>query len=113
MHGVVEMAHDGDAACKRAIADAGHHIGVAVANLCNLFNPNMVVVGGTLAAAGDLLIGPMRDAVDRYAITSAAHDVEVVAGVLGERAEVLGALALVFAEGDGAFPLRVAVGGPA
>jgi len=113
MHAVVEMAQGGDAACRRAIADAGHHIGVAVANLCNLFNPNMVVVGGTLAAAGDLVIGPMRDAVDRYAITSAAHDVEVVAGVLGERAEVLGALALVFAEGDGAFPLRVAVGSPA
>jgi predicted NBD/HSP70 family sugar kinase len=110
---VVELAEHGDVACRRAIADAGHHIGVTVANLCNLFNPNMVVVGGTLAGAGDLLIGPMRDAVDRYAITSAATDVTVIAGTLGERAEVLGALALIFAEGDGAFPLRVAVGGPA
>jgi predicted NBD/HSP70 family sugar kinase len=113
MHRVVELAEEGDVACRRAIADAGHHIGVTVANLCNLFNPNMVVVGGTLAGAGDLLIGPMRDAVDRYAITSAAADVTVTGGVLGERAEVLGALALIFAEGDGAFPLRVAVGGPA
>ena len=112
MHRVVELAEDGDQACRRVIADAGHHIGVAVANVCNLLNPNLVVVGGTLSGAGDLLLGPMRDAVDRYAITSAADDVEIVTGVLGERAEVLGALALVFAEGDGALPLRVASGGP-
>ena len=59
-------------ACRRVIADAGHHIGVATANLVNIFNPGMVVVGGTLAGAGDLLLGPMRDAVDRYAISSAA-----------------------------------------
>jgi len=110
---VVELAKGGDAACRRVIADAGHHIGVAIANLCNIFNPSMVVVGGTLSGAGDLLLDPMRDAVSRYAIESAADDVSVVRGVLGERAEVLGALALVFAEGDGAFPLRVAVQGAA
>ncbi|HVP02302.1 MAG TPA: ROK family transcriptional regulator [Solirubrobacteraceae bacterium] len=110
---VVELAAGGDAACRRVIADAGHQIGVAVANLCNIFNPSMVVVGGTLSGAGDLLLDPLRDAVSRYAIASAAQDVSVVRGVLGERAEVLGALALVFAEGEGAFPLRVAVGGAA
>ncbi len=113
MADVVALAEGGDAACRRVIADAGHHIGVAIANLCNIFNPSMVVVGGTLSAAGDLLLDPMRDAVSRYAIESAADDVSVVRGVLGERAEVLGALALVFAEGDGAFPLRVAVEGSA
>ncbi len=110
---VVELAEDGDAACRRVIADAGHHIGIATANLCNIFNPSMVVVGGTLSAAGDLLLEPMREAVRRYAIASAAADLEVVRGVLGERAEVLGALALVFAEGEGALPLRVAAGGVA
>ncbi len=113
MSDVVALAAGGDAACRRVIADAGHQIGVAVANLCNIFNPSMVVVGGTLSAAGELLLGPMRDAVSRYAIASAAEDVTVVPGVLGQRAEVLGALALVFAEGDGAFPFRVAVGGAA
>jgi predicted NBD/HSP70 family sugar kinase len=82
-----------------------------VANLCNIFNPSMVVVGGTLAAAGDLLLDPLRGAVHRYAIAGAADDVTVVAGVLGERAEVLGALALVFAEGEGALPLRAGIGG--
>lgn len=109
-HRAVELAAAGDAPCRRAIADAGHHIGVAVANLCNIFNPGMVVVGGTLSSAGDLLLDPLRDAVRRYAIAGAADDVTVVRGVLGERAEVLGALALVFAEGEGALPLRPAAG---
>ena len=110
IHGAIELARAGDAPCQRAIADAGHHIGVVVATLCNIFNPSMVVVGGTLAAAGDLLLDPLRGAVRRYAIAGAAEDVRVVGGVLGERAEVLGALALVFAEGEGALPLRVGAG---
>ena len=110
IHRALELAAEGDAPCRRAVADAGHHIGVAVAILCNIFNPGMVVVGGTLAGAGDVLLDPLRAAVRRYAISSAAADVTIVGGVLGERAEVLGALALVFAEGEGALPLLAGVG---
>jgi predicted NBD/HSP70 family sugar kinase len=99
---VVEHALAGDLGARRAIDDAGRHIGSALANLCNLFNPELIVVGGTLAAAGDLLLEPMRDAVRRRAIPSAAEDVEIVMGVLGERAEMLGAVALVLYEREGA-----------
>ena len=91
---VLRLATDGDVGCRRVIADAGRYIGVAVANLCNLLSPELVIVGGDLAAAGDLLLQPLRDAVRRYAIPSAAHAVEVVQGSLGERAEVMGAVAL-------------------
>lgn len=110
IHRAIELAAEGDAPCRRAIADAGHHIGVAVAILCNIFNPGMVVVGGSLAGAGDVLLDPLRAAVRRYAIAGAATDVTIVGGVLGERAEVLGALALVFAEGEGALPLLAGAG---
>jgi predicted NBD/HSP70 family sugar kinase len=99
---VVERARDGDLGARRAIGDAGRHIGSALANLCNLFNPELIVVGGTLAAATDIFLDPMRDAVKRRAIPSAAEDVEIVAGVLGDRAEVLGAVALVLYEREGA-----------
>ena len=54
----VALALRGDAGCQRAIADAGTAIGTAVATLCNLFNPQRVVVGGDLGAAGELLLGP-------------------------------------------------------
>jgi predicted NBD/HSP70 family sugar kinase len=95
---VIERAAGGDPGCRRAIADAGRHIGGAVGDLCNLFNPERIVVGGTLGAAGDLLLDPIREAVQRRAIPSAAEDVEIVPSALGERAEMLGALALVLYE---------------
>jgi glucokinase-like ROK family protein len=95
---VIERAADGDPGCRRVIDDAGRHIGSAIADLCNLFNPERIVVGGTLGAAGDVLLDPLRDAVRRRAIPSAAEDVQIVPGVLGERAELLGALALVLYE---------------
>ena len=73
-----------------------------MATLCNLFNPHRVVVGGDLGTAGELLLGPIRDSLRRGAIRSAADDVEVVQGALGERAEVLGAVALVLGRGAAA-----------
>jgi predicted NBD/HSP70 family sugar kinase len=92
---VLERARDGDVACRRVLADAGRHIGVAVANLCNLFNPARIVVGGSIAQAGEIVLEPMHESVRLRAIASAAEDVEIVPGRLGERAELLGAVALV------------------
>ena len=92
---VIEAARSGDAGCRRVLADAGRHIGMAVANLCNLFNPARIVVGGSVAAAGDIVLDPMHESVRLRAIPSAAEDVAIVPGALGERAELLGAVALV------------------
>ena len=103
----VALAQAGDMGCGRAIADAGRVVGRAVADLCNYLNPDRVIVGGELAAAGELLLGPLRDAVCRFALPAAAGGAEVVAGVLGERAEVLGALALAGHESED--PLTVPV----
>ena len=85
----------GDPGCRRVMQDSGRHIGDAVADVCNLLNPERVVVGGSVGQAGELLLGEMREAVRRHVIPSAGEDVEIVPGVLGERAEVLGAVALV------------------
>lgn len=93
---MLARAAEGDAGCQRVISDAGRAIGVAVANLCNLVNPEMVVVGGELASAGDVLLDPLREVVGRFAIPASVPD--IACGVLGERAEVLGALALVLRE---------------
>jgi predicted NBD/HSP70 family sugar kinase len=95
----IACALDGHTECRKAIAGAGTAIGTAVATLCNLFNPERIVVGGDLAAAGSLLLDPLRAAMRRGAVRSAADDVSVVEGTLGERAEVLGAVALVLRRG--------------
>ena len=97
---IVRLAKGGDAGCQRAIADAGRVLGRAVAAICNVLNPDTIVVGGDLGEAGDLLLDPMREAVGRYAIAPAAEDARVVAGVLGERAQVLGALALALLQSE-------------
>jgi predicted NBD/HSP70 family sugar kinase len=98
---VIAHARDGHAGARRAIGDAGATIGSAVATLCNLLNPQRVVVGGDLAAAGGLLLDPLAAALRRGAVRSAADDVEVRESALGDRAEVLGAVALVLRRGAG------------
>jgi predicted NBD/HSP70 family sugar kinase len=107
VHQLLELALEGDAGCQRVVADAGRVVGRAVADLCNYLNPDLVVVGGHLSAAGDLVLEPMREAVRRFAIPAAAEDVEIVAGTLGDRAELLGALALAGHESED--PLTVPV----
>ncbi|MEA2322080.1 MAG: hypothetical protein QOD81_1930 [Solirubrobacteraceae bacterium] len=104
---LVALAAEGDTGCQRVIHDAGRVVGRAVADLCNFINPDVVIVGGELSFAGDLLLDPMREAVRRFAIPAAAEDVRIVAGVLGERAEVLGALALAGHESQDPLTLPV------
>ncbi len=58
---MLALAEGGDAGVQRAITDAGGVVGRAVADLCNYVNPELVVVGGDLAAAGDLLLEPIRE----------------------------------------------------
>ena len=71
-----------------------------------------MIIGGDLSAAGELITEPVFESIRRYAIASAAEQVTVVAGVLGERAELLGALALVLHAGDGLLASqRLAPGG--
>ncbi|WP_151769733.1 ROK family transcriptional regulator [Streptomyces abyssomicinicus] len=111
MEAMVRLAKEGDPGCRRMIGDIGRHVGSGVANLCNLLNPGRIVIGGDLAEAGELMLGPIRESVGRYAIPSAARLLSVVPGGLGGRAEVLGALALALNEvGDasllGGTPLR-------
>jgi predicted NBD/HSP70 family sugar kinase len=106
--GVMALASDGDLRCRRAISDAGREIGVAVAGLCNLINPERVVVGGLLSRAGELLLQPIRDSISRYAVQAAAERVTVVRAVFVERAELLGSLALALAGSSAAFAEQTA-----
>ena len=87
-------AESGDASARRVIADAGRHIGIAAASLCNLFDPELLVIGGELAQAGEMLLAPLRHALERSALAGPLGVSEVVPGELGDRAEVLGCLAL-------------------
>ncbi len=58
---ITEMAFDGDAVASAAVRVIGERLGVGIANLVNIFNPEVVVIGGGVIAAGELLLGPARE----------------------------------------------------
>jgi predicted NBD/HSP70 family sugar kinase/biotin operon repressor len=87
---------EGDAGVRRVLRDAGATMGRALADLCNSLNPELVVVGGPIGGAGALLDG-VRASIDRYAQPDTAAALGVVAGELGDHAEVRGAVALAIA----------------
>jgi glucokinase-like ROK family protein len=91
---VAAAAHAGDAVACRVVAAAGEHLGLAASWLINAYNPALVVVGGGLAAIGDLLLDPLRAAAARHALAPALRGVEIRASVLGPNAEVRGAVLL-------------------
>jgi len=96
-----------DRGARRAVADAGEAVGMVVSWVVNILNPELVVIGGDLAAAGDVLLDPIRASIQRHSVPGAAADVHVTAGVLGDRAEVLGAAALILAQSPLALAERV------
>jgi predicted NBD/HSP70 family sugar kinase len=89
---VIVHAIAGDPLCTRAIADAGRHVGIAAANVCNLLAPERIVVGGELARAGELFLGPLRHSLERSVVMGVDRVADVVQGQLGDRAELQGAL---------------------
>jgi predicted NBD/HSP70 family sugar kinase len=92
------LARAGDAGTNRLFADAGRTVGQAVGAICNIVNPERVIVGGEMGVVGDVLVGAVADGIARSTIPAIGRDAQVVAGSLGERAEVLGAIGLVLAE---------------
>jgi len=100
LDGVMALVHADEPGALRAIEDAGRAVGRVLAGLVNVLNPEAIVVGGELSAAGEALLAPVRTAIARHAIRPAADDVRVVASALGDRAEVLGALILAAQRAD-------------
>jgi len=97
---VIQLAVDGDPGCQQVIADAGAQIGAVVAGLGMAVNPQCIVVGGELAETGEVLLGPLRDAVRRRVLLNQIAPLEVVPAELGQRAEVLGAVLLAIQSSD-------------
>lgn len=92
---VIARALTGDLGCRRVLEDAGRHVGVALAGVVNVLNPEVVVLGGQVSRVGEIVLRPMREAVERCAIPSAAASLDLRIGALGpEEADVRGALAL-------------------
>ena len=104
---LLDAVKEGDRGACRAIADAGEAVGQVLSVFVNVLNPELVVVGGELAAASNILLDPIQAAIRRHSVATASADVRVVTGKLGNRAEVLGAAALILSQSPRALALQV------
>ncbi len=93
LEGIVAAAREGNVSAQRALEDAGLHLGWGLASIVNLLNPEVVVVGGDMARAGELLLESARIGLRRHALDSVALT-PVMASELGERASLVGAVLL-------------------
>jgi predicted NBD/HSP70 family sugar kinase len=91
---VLELAANGESGPQRVLQDAGRTLGRPLADFASLFNPGAIIVDGSFAPAVGLVIDGIREALDRYAAPVAAGAVSVLAGSLGDDADLLGAAAL-------------------
>jgi predicted NBD/HSP70 family sugar kinase len=96
---LAELLRSGDRGARRAVQDAGDAVGRALALAVTLVNPSLIVVGGDLVTAGEVLFEPMRRALDRSTMSSHTKALRIVPSALGDSAGVRGAAALVL---DGA-----------
>ncbi len=90
---VVAAAQDGSPSALRSLEDAGFHLGWGIGSLVNILNPSMIVVGGDLARAGELLLEPARAGLRRHALDAVATT-PIVVSQLGHRASLIGAVLL-------------------
>jgi glucokinase len=95
---VTELAYDGDPAALEAIGLVGARLGVVIANVLNIFNPQVVVIGGGVIAAGELLLAPARRVVAERVLPFLREGVPIVAARFGVEAGMVGAAALAYDE---------------
>lgn len=92
---IYEAAVAGDPLAQEIMDDTGKYIGIAMAGVVNIINPELLVVGGGVAQAGEMLIGRIRDEIKKRAMIKQAALVKVVAAQLGEDAGLIGAAMLL------------------
>ena len=92
---VVQAAGQGDSVALRALHEVGERLGIGVANLVNVFNPELIVLGGALNLASTILLPIVERLIRENALTPACENVRVAASAHGIDACLMGAVALV------------------
>ncbi len=87
---IVNAAKAEDTLSIELIADIAEKLGKGLAILINLFNPELVILGGPLAETGDYIRLPIRSALNKYALNLVSSDSHLVTSKLGEKAGVMG-----------------------
>lgn len=91
---IIEAVNAEDPLCIDVVERIGHTIGETVANLINLFNPELVVLGGLLARTGDFLLQAVKVSVRKYTLNLVSRDTRLCLSKLNERGGIIGACLL-------------------
>lgn len=92
---VINAANHDDIFAIGLLQKAGEKIGEALASLIHLFNPELIVIGGEITGANELIISSVRQAIDKYAITRLKNQCEIKTSTLTDKSCILGTLSLV------------------
>ena len=87
---IAQAARNEDVLCIELIAEIGEKMGRGLAVLINIFNPELVVLGGTLAETGDYIKLPIKSALNKYSLNLVSSDTQLLISKLGEKAGVIG-----------------------
>jgi len=93
-------AQSGDSLALEVISQAATYLGIGLVNLVNIFNPEMIIIGGGLSKMGDLLLEPVRRVVAERAFPLSAQAVRIVPAQLGDDAGVFGAAVFAWQQGQ-------------
>lgn len=96
--GLYERARRGERAATTVLAAAGEALGIALANLVNVFDPSRIILSGEGAAAGEPLLAPLRGALHAHVFADRARSVELVVAIAGDDEWARGAASLVLGE---------------
>jgi predicted NBD/HSP70 family sugar kinase len=94
---IVEHAEKGDKLAFSIISEAAKHLGIGIANIINIFNPQKVVLGGSVARAGKLILDPVVQVVRASALSFSGRDCQIVLSALDEYGASRGAAHAWFA----------------
>ncbi len=94
MAGLVGLVLAEDVGARRLIEDAGRYLGRAAAIVANIVGPELIIVGGSLAAAGDFLLDGVSDGLRRYALEPVEREIGVTRAALGDQSSAVGAILL-------------------
>ncbi|HVI46976.1 MAG TPA: ROK family transcriptional regulator [Chitinophaga sp.] len=92
---IIDAAVHDDTLAIELIAEIGDNLGRGIALLINIFNPELVILGGSLATTGDYIRLPIKSAVNKYSLSLVSNDTRFVMSDLGEKAGIIGACLLV------------------
>lgn len=92
---VAQAAAQGDKVAQRIYATMGEYLGMGLASVVNLLNPERIIIGGGVAGCGDLLMKPLKETLMKRAMQVSAEAVEIVPAQLGNTAGVIGSSLLV------------------